>query len=273
MGDAGVGVDAQFGGGGLLAAEGDVALGQGGVGRAAVAARLCHRHASAEVRGAAFGGRLEALGLAAVAATDAARACAVLHLVLQVAEGQALRGQCAVGRIGAGDRTADQVYRVRIDVVTAIPGEEPGLLPDPFVAAFGLARAGIAAGVPGRAEGHLHASAGLAVLGHAFGQVLQRLDGECAASLHIDAVGRGRGATQGRVAIGLERDVPTRQRGVLPGGAVRIGLAAARTGFGIHVHTGLGAHRHAHAHLDACVVAAGAVGDMRLACLQQDVSG
>ena len=48
----------------------------------------------------------------------------MLHLVLQVAEGQRLRGQFTVGGVGAGNRTAHQVYVAGIDVVAAITGEQ-----------------------------------------------------------------------------------------------------------------------------------------------------
>lgn len=96
----------------------------------------------------------------------------LLSLVLQVAEGQRLRGQLAVGGIGAGNRTADQVHVAGIDVVAAITGKQARLLAHALIAAVGFACAGIAVGAPGSAQRHLHPPAHLAVLGHAFGHVL-----------------------------------------------------------------------------------------------------
>ena len=75
----------------------------------------------------------------------------------------------------------------------------------------------------------------------------------------IDAVGRRGGTAQGGVTLGLERDVLAGERGVLPGGAVRVGLAAAHAGFGVHVCAGLRAYCDTHAHLCASVAALAAM--------------
>lgn len=75
------------------------------------------------------------------------------------------------------------------------------------------------------------------------------------------------------VTLGLERDVLAGERGVLPGGAVRVGLAAAHAGFGVHVYAGLCAHLDAHAHFSSRIAALALVLKMRLVCFQQDVAG
>ena len=180
---------------------------QRGVGGAAVAVLLVHRHATTEVRRGTGRHRRVALHRAAIATADAARAGAVLHLVLQVAEGQRLRGQFAVGSVGAGNRTADQIHVAGIDVVAGITGEQARLLAHSLITAVGFASAGVAVSTPRGTERDLRPATHLAVLGHAFGHVLQRLDGQRAAGLYIDAVGRRGGTAQGGVTLGLERDV------------------------------------------------------------------
>ena len=90
-----------------------------------------------------------------------------------------------------------------IDVLRAITGKQARLLANALIAAVGPARAGVAVGAPGGAERHLHPAAHLAVLGHAFRNVLQRLDGQRAAGLYIDAVGRRGGTAQGGVTLGI----------------------------------------------------------------------
>lgn len=93
---------------------------------------------------------------AAVAIPDAARAGA--HLVLQVAEGQRLRGQFAVDGVGAGNRTTNQVHVTGIDLVAAITIEQAGLLANTL---------SVAVSTPRGSERHLHPAAYLAVPGHA----------------------------------------------------------------------------------------------------------
>lgn len=87
----------------------------------------------------------------------------MVHLVLQIGEGQRLRGQLTVARVGTGNDAADQVHVSGVDVVTAVAGKQPALLAHALVAALGLARAGIAVSISGVAERHLHAATLLAV--------------------------------------------------------------------------------------------------------------
>uniref|UniRef100_A0A914YSD6 Uncharacterized protein n=1 Tax=Panagrolaimus superbus TaxID=310955 RepID=A0A914YSD6_9BILA len=176
-------------------------------------------------------------------------------------------------RIGAGNRAAHQVHVTCIDVVPAIAGKQAALLANTLIAAAGLACTGVTVGIPRGTERHLHATAHLAVLRHALGDVLQRLDGQRATGLDVDAVGGRRGATQRGIALGLHRDVLAGQRGVLPGAALGICLAAANTRFGVHIHAGLRAYRDPHADFGAGIAALAAVGHMRLARFQQDVAG
>lgn len=225
-------------------------------------------------RGAAVPGLgAPAIHLPARTATDAAGAGRVVHVVLQVSERQRARSQFTVARMSAGNRPAHQIHVAGIDVVAAISGKQAALLADTLIAAAGLACAGIAVGIPRGTERHLHAATHLAVPGHALGNVLQRLDRQRAAGLDVDAISGRRGATQRGIALGLHRDVLAGQRGVLPGAALGIGLAAANTGFGVHVHAGLRPNRDAHADFRAGIAALAAVGHMRLACFQQNVAG
>ncbi|KAG1532590.1 hypothetical protein G6F50_016170 [Rhizopus delemar] len=80
-------------------------------------------------------------------------------------------------------------------------------------------------------------------------------------------------AAEGGIALGLHRDVLAGQRGVLPGAAFGIGLAAADARFSVHIDTGLSAHGNAHADFGAGIAAPAVVGHMRLARFQQDVTG
>ncbi|MNM95784.1 hypothetical protein D3C81_1082420 [compost metagenome] len=273
MRGTGIGIDAQLRRRGLLATDGNVAFSQRCKRGAAVAAALRHRHAGATARSGGAFLRVPTVHLAARTTADAAGAGRVVHLVLQVAEGQRLCGQFTVGRVGAGNRAANQVHVSSIHVIATVAGKQATLLAHALVAALGLACAGVAIGIPRITEGHLHAPTHLAVLGHALGHVLQRFDRQRAAGLDVDAVGRGGRAAQRGVTLGLQRDVLAGQRGVLPGVAVRVRLAAAHAGFGIHIHARLRAHHHANAYFGAGIAALATVCHVRLARFQQDVAG
>ncbi len=89
-----------------------------------------------------------------------------------------------------------------------------------LVAALGLAGTDVTVGIPGIAEGHLHAAAHLAVLGHALGYVLQRFDGQRAARLDVDAVSRRGRDTQGVSPCAFHSsEEPLRVSPIFPGGS------------------------------------------------------
>lgn len=64
----------------------------------------------------------------------------VAHTILQVAEGQCIGGQRAVGRAGAGDGTPLQINGVGGDVITTVTSKQTRLLVHALVAATSLGR-------------------------------------------------------------------------------------------------------------------------------------
>jgi hypothetical protein len=165
-----IGVCAQAGSTGhALSANGELAIGERGVGRRAGAAFVLHRQTRCDV-GVVRACRCLGLGAIALAATADAEPSGntgalglVIHPVGEMLERDGVRRQCRVFCIGAGDGAAGEGNGVGAHVIAAVPCKQAGLVLDGAATAAGRRLRQIARCFPGTAKRYLHARPDIAL--------------------------------------------------------------------------------------------------------------